>query len=215
MEVEGKNMFSKFFNLNPEKQDRILNSAIKEFAQKGYRTASTNEIVKEAEISKGLLFHYFNNKKDLFLFLYDHFMEMAMEEIHAKVDWAEKDLFNRYRQIAILKFELFNKYPEMFNFIKSVYKEDAPEVKKEIDKKNKELLKNGYKDLFGDIDLSKFKEDLDVEKTMNIIFWSMEGFAYRQQDKALSGELDQKYLEGVLNEMDAYCEILRKSFYKE
>jgi TetR/AcrR family transcriptional regulator len=215
MEVEGKNMFSKFFNLNPEKQDRILNSAIKEFAQKGYRTASTNEIVKEAEISKGLLFHYFNNKKDLFLFLYDHFMGMAMEEIHAKVEWTEKDIFIRYRQIAILKFELFNKYPEMFNFIKSVYKEDAPEVKKEIEQKNKELLKNGYKDLFGDIDHTKFKEGLDVEKTLNIIFWSMEGFAYRQQDKALSGELDQKYLEDVLKEMDAYCEILRKSFYKE
>ena len=207
-------MFSKFLNLNPEKQDRILNAALKEFAQKGYKTASTNEIVKEAEISKGLLFHYFNNKKELFLFLYNHFMGIAMEEIHAKVDWAEKDLFTRYRQIAILKFELFNKYPEMFNFIKSVYKEDAPEVKKEIDQKNKEQLKNGYKDLFGDIDLTKFKEGLDVEKTLNIIFWSMEGFAYRQQDKALSVELDQKYLEDVLKEMDAYFEILRKSFYK-
>ena len=205
----------KFFNLNPEKQDRILNSALREFAQKGYKTASTNEIVKEAEISKGLLFHYFNNKKELFLFLYNHFMGIAMEEIHAKVDWTEKDIFTRYRQITILKFELFNKYPEMFNFIKSVYKEDSPDVKKEIEQKNKELLKNGYKDLFGDIDLSKFKEGLEVEKTLNIIFWSMEGFAYRQQDKALLVELDQKYLEDVLKEMDAYCEILRKAFYKE
>lgn len=61
--MEVNLLFSKFLNLNPEKQDRILNAALKEFAQKGYQNASTNEIVKEAGISKGLLFHYFNNKR--------------------------------------------------------------------------------------------------------------------------------------------------------
>ena len=60
-------MFSKFLNLD-EKQDRILNAAIKEFAQKGYDSASTNEIVKEAGISKGLLFHYFKIKSSYFSF---------------------------------------------------------------------------------------------------------------------------------------------------
>jgi AcrR family transcriptional regulator len=212
--MEVNLLFSKFLNLNPEKQDRILNAALKEFAQKGYQNASTNEIVKEAGISKGLLFHYFNNKKDLYLFLYNHFMGIVMGEILAKVDWNEKDIFNRYRQIAILKFNLFQKYPEMFNFIKSIYTENAPDIKKEIDQKNKELLNYGYKDLFGDIDLSKFKEGLDIEKTVNIIFWAMEGFAYRQQDKALASNLDQTYLEEVMEEMDGYCEILRTAFYK-
>jgi TetR/AcrR family transcriptional regulator len=212
MEVDP--VFSKFLNLNQEKQDRILNAALKEFAQKGYQNASTNEIVKEAGISKGLLFHYFNNKKDLYLFLYSHFMDITMEEIMEKIDWNEKDLFNRYRQVGVLKFDLFQKYPEMFNFIKGVYTEDAPDVKKEIQQKNKELLNSGYKDLFGDINVSKFKEGLDIEKTLNIIFWSMEGFAYRQQDKALAVDFDQTYLDEVLEEMDAYCKILRDAFYK-
>jgi len=207
-------VFSKFFSLDQEKQDRILNAALKEFANKGFQMASTNEIVKEAGISKGLLFHYFNNKKDLFLFLYNYFIDLMIREIHAKVNWEEKDIFLRFRHIGVLKFELFNQYPEMFNFIKSVYKEDDSEVKGAIDQKSKELLENGYKDLFGDVDLSKFKEDLDVEKTVNIIFWAMEGFAYRQQDKALSIDFDQAYLDEMLREMDAYCEILRKSFYK-
>ncbi|WP_412176656.1 TetR/AcrR family transcriptional regulator [Bacillus sp. T3] len=207
-------MFSKFLSIDQEKQDRILNAALKEFANKGFQKASTNEIVKEAGISKGLLFHYFNNKKDLFVFLYNHFIDLMIRDIHTKVNWEEKDIFLRYRQIAALKFELFNQYPEMFNFIKTVYKEDSPEVKGAIDQKSKELLENGYKDLFGDVDLSKFKENLDVEKTVNIIFWAMEGFAYRQQDKALSVDFNQDYLDEVLREMDAYCDILRKSFYK-
>ncbi len=62
-------MFDKFLTLDQEKQERILNAASKEFAQKGFVNASTNEMVKEAGISKGLLFHYFKNKKQLYLFL--------------------------------------------------------------------------------------------------------------------------------------------------
>ncbi|WP_147533410.1 TetR/AcrR family transcriptional regulator [Bacillus marasmi] len=207
-------MFSKFQSLSEEKQDRILNAAIKEFAYKGYQKASTNEIVKEAEISKGLLFHYFNNKKDMYLFLYSHFMDLSMKQILEKIDWTNKDLFKRYKNIGFLKFELFQKYPEMFNFLKSVFKEDAPEVKSDIDKKNKQLIDSGYKDMFGDIDVTMFKDGLDIEKTLNIIFWSLEGFAHKQQDKAIAAEFNQAFLDELMNEMEAYLDILREAFYK-
>ena len=46
-------------NLKKEKQDRMINAALKVFAMNGYQKASTDDIVKEAGISKGLLFHYF------------------------------------------------------------------------------------------------------------------------------------------------------------
>ena len=49
-------MNDKFFDLKKEKQDRIINASLKIFALNGYSRASTDEIVKEAEISKGLLF---------------------------------------------------------------------------------------------------------------------------------------------------------------
>ena len=110
-------MFSKFLNLDMEKQDRILNSAMKEFAQNGFEKASTNEIVKEAGISKGLLFHYFKDKKNLFLFLYDYCIEAGMKEFYEKVNLDERDFFIRLNQIISIKFELLDKYPEMFRFI--------------------------------------------------------------------------------------------------
>lgn len=49
-------IYPKFINLEAEKRERIINAALKEFAQKGYDKASTNEIIKEAGISKGSLF---------------------------------------------------------------------------------------------------------------------------------------------------------------
>ena len=55
-------MNDKFFDLKKEKQDRMINAGLHIFAMNGYRHASTDEIVKEANISKGLLFHYFESK---------------------------------------------------------------------------------------------------------------------------------------------------------
>ena len=52
--------------LDPEKRDRIINAAIEEFARYPFEKASTNNIVKKAGISKGLLFHYFDSKQALY-----------------------------------------------------------------------------------------------------------------------------------------------------
>ena len=62
-------MEPKFLALDQDKQDRILNAAMEEFARNGYKNTSTNKIVKQAGISKGLLFHYFSNKKELYLMI--------------------------------------------------------------------------------------------------------------------------------------------------
>ncbi|WP_078409129.1 TetR/AcrR family transcriptional regulator [Priestia abyssalis] len=207
-------MFSKFLNLDKEKQDRIINAAIKEFAQKGFDKASTNEIVKEAGISKGLLFHYFQNKKQLYLFLYEHTIDVLMEKIMEKINWDEKDIFVRYRQIALLKIEIYKIYPEMLNFVKAIYKDSSSAVKIDIDRRGKEILESSLNKLFSDIDLSKFKKGIDTKKAINIINWTLEGFAYQMQEKVLSLSLEQIDMEETMAEMEEYLNILRNSLYE-
>ncbi len=56
-------MNSRFFELKKEKQDRMINAALKVFGMNGYRHAGTDEIVREAAVSKGLLFHYLDRKR--------------------------------------------------------------------------------------------------------------------------------------------------------
>ena len=48
-------MNEKFFDLKKEKQDRMINAALKVFALNGYRHASTDDIVREEAISKGFI----------------------------------------------------------------------------------------------------------------------------------------------------------------
>ena len=54
-----------FLELDQNKQERITEAAIKEFARFGYENSSTNRIVKECDISKGSLFKYFESKEEL------------------------------------------------------------------------------------------------------------------------------------------------------
>ena len=65
-------MNEKFFELKKEKQDRMINGAMKVFARNGYKRASTDDMVKEAGVSKGLWFHYFGNKLGLYDFIADY-----------------------------------------------------------------------------------------------------------------------------------------------
>ena len=78
-------MNEKFFDLKKEKQDRMINAALKLFAENGYRRASTDEMVKEAGISKGLLFHYFTSKAGLYEFICDYSVKFVIMEMSSTV----------------------------------------------------------------------------------------------------------------------------------
>lgn len=58
MKREEKNALAK---------QRILDAALKEFSQKGYEGASLNTVCLEEGISKGIIYHHFKDKNELYL----------------------------------------------------------------------------------------------------------------------------------------------------
>ena len=105
--------------MDPEKRDRILNAAFEEFGRRGFDTASTNEIVEKAGISKGLLFHYFGSKRKLYETLCSFAMEYVVEVLEAGIDWNQRDPFLRVQQVAELKLSAMENYPHIYDFLKS------------------------------------------------------------------------------------------------
>ena len=49
----------------PDKEEKILQSAIQIFSEKGFSAATTSEIAKNAGIAEGTIFRYFKTKKDI------------------------------------------------------------------------------------------------------------------------------------------------------
>lgn len=62
---------STFFRLPPEKQEKLLCAARKEFARVPFADASINRIIQEADISRGSFYMYFRDKGELFFYLLD------------------------------------------------------------------------------------------------------------------------------------------------
>ena len=60
-----------FFNLPDKKRQTITKLAIAEFANNDYKNASITKIVKQAKIAKGSFYQYFEDKKELYLYLVD------------------------------------------------------------------------------------------------------------------------------------------------
>ncbi|HHJ06716.1 MAG TPA: TetR/AcrR family transcriptional regulator [Anaerolineae bacterium] len=56
----------RFNKLSPEKRERIMEAAAKEFSACGFEQASLNRILTEAGVSKGAAYYYFDDKADVF-----------------------------------------------------------------------------------------------------------------------------------------------------
>jgi len=208
-------MFIKFWNLDREKQDRIVNAAMKEFSQKGYDLASTNQIVKEAGISKGLLFHYFQNKKQLYLFLFDYGYDRIVEEFYQKIDLSEKDFFKRTREAVMIKMELLTTYPDIFKFMEEALLEDSAEIKAELEKKKKEFIEINMEKFFEGVDYSKFREDVDLKIVLKIITFTLEKLSEEALFKAKLSPTHEFDYEKIRIEAEDYFDVLMKGFYKQ
>lgn len=199
--------------LDEKRKIAILNSALKEFTAKGYDEASTNVIAKEAEISKALMFHYVGNKQELFLFIYDYFEEVLEKEYYSKINLKEKDLFKRLRQSYLLQLELIKQYPWILDFDKLTVETSSDEINKKIKNNDNERKVSECFQLFDDMDISKFRKDLDIEKCKQFILWSNVGFTNQILEDIKSKEAQSPNNEQVISTLDGYFDELRKIFY--
>ena len=71
-----------FFNLSEEKRKRIFNAAVKEFASRRFSEASINKIVKEAKIPWGSYYQYFDDKEDLYRYVYTEILRKKRDIVY-------------------------------------------------------------------------------------------------------------------------------------
>jgi hypothetical protein len=201
-----------FKNIDEEKRDRVINSALEEFSKSGFDKASTNVIVKNAGISKGSLFHYFQNKQELYEKLEEFMIETATHAVKNNINWTETDFFERMKQIVMSKGEVMHQYPYIYDFISMVMESKSiAEMRKKTEKVSPDLQNKVYTH---NIDFSKFKEGLDMEKTMNIIRWTLEKFSEEllQEVKLKKRVIDFKEIQ---MDVEEYSTFLKNMFYKE
>ncbi len=200
-------MNSKFFDLKKEKQDRMINASLKIFALQGYRHASTDDIVKEAAISKGLLFHYFGSKLGVYNFIYDYSVRYMNLELKSNVDPKEKDMFLLIKQTEAARMHAMRCYPYMQQFLNRSMSEDVSEALLAVESK-RNILVDTYDAINQQMDFSTLPAGTDGEKLRKMLDFTIKGLmTERFQDASFQPEM-------LYEEICGYLDMVRQLVYQ-
>ena len=203
----------KIMAMEPEKRDRVINAAMMEFS-KGYKDACTDTIVRQAGISKGLLFHYFGTKDGLYSFILKSACEVIYDEYLALIDLKQADIIEKVWQMTLLKMDLSYKHPALFEFLAKAYTDRQENPNDEFAAYFEKTRSIAIDKVLADIDTSLFKDGVDPQKAANIILWTLSSYSTSQINTSKRMEDYQKEYDKYLREMKEYIETLKQAFYK-
>lgn len=164
------------------KRQQIINSAIAEFGINSYDETSVNSICKNGNLSKGIIYHYFKDKDELYLVcVFECFNSLTTFLNSEKIDFnnVEEDI----EKYLDLRQQFFNENPD-FNtiFINALLRppkhliREIKEIKAELDKYNI----NFYKQVLKSVNL---KSDISSEEAIEYFLIFQESFNYYFQNK--------------------------------
>ncbi|UCB44624.1 MAG: TetR/AcrR family transcriptional regulator, partial [Spirochaetota bacterium] len=99
-----------------QKRTAIMAAALKVFSKKGYSPAALDEVAREAQIAKGTLYLYFQDKQDLFSSTILHVIDNLATKMIEGLDESMTTL-EILRNVAYIELEYFSKNTEFFGLI--------------------------------------------------------------------------------------------------
>ena len=200
-----------FYRLRDEKQDAILRAAVHEFVINGFTRAKTSDIAQNAGISKGSVFQYFENKKELFIYCAKWSLEVFMKKLDEQMNIGDMDIYE-YFQDNKLKTELVREEGELASFMQVVMNEPGlldESMKSMYDLGNiytKKLIQNGKKK-------GTVRSDIDDELLLCYFSAVTERISlrwFKLYIGDISEELSTEAEQTMKNELDTMLNLLKK-----
>ena len=99
--------------LTEEQRNKILTCAIEEFAEQGYSRAKITTIAKEAGISAGVIYKYYEDKAALFAACLEHCMDY-LDKVYSRIGSTTVGLQDGLEQLVELAVVASREHPEYF-----------------------------------------------------------------------------------------------------
>jgi AcrR family transcriptional regulator len=169
------------------KRARIIDAAMRHFAEQGYHAARVGDIAAGLGIAKGSIFQHFGSKDGLFFEVYKKAVRSFQRYLDAPPEIRERGFFDVLRYWLVSTEHLVREdwIPYRISLLGN-YSTDLA-LKREI---NRFLL---AEDPYGTVPFVRFgvqrgelRKDLDQEMIVSILDWTIERF----QDALLTEELD-------------------------
>ncbi len=168
-----------FINLSIDKQKRIYEAAVNEFARVRYDGVKLSNIIKEAKIPRGSFYQYFEDKYDLYTYVFDEIAKQKIEfmgDLMARMN--DMNFFDLFEELYIRGAKFGVTYPKYVEIMRHLLA-SRDQVYQKLMSNNLDLAKSYYMNM---IDSSKqnghIRDDVDseilaelvLEMTMNVAF---------------------------------------------
>lgn len=203
-------MSERFKELPEEKQLSILKAATEVFARYEYKKASTDLIASKAGVSKGLLFYYFQNKKDLYLTVYDYVKHTIQEGVADSKLLEITDFFELIAYATMKKVKILADNPYIVEFSLRSFYSDKEEISDNMKTKTTEGIEQNYRQYFSKIDFCKFKEGVNPFELFKMMVWMTDGYIHEQQMNHKPLSLDE-----IVHVFTNWTEMFKQIAYKE
>lgn len=216
-------MCGTFEKLPDSRKEQILLVCMDEFIQNGYHNASTNTIVKRLGISKGLLFLYFKNKKNLYLYLVEHLSKYLIKEYFRLFGTSEVlfiDVFNNLGEYY--KSLLFDR-PEYLLFMLEAFLNSPMELRDEVEASHS----LAHEQMFRYLSKEGLRDGIDFELLIDLLHMvsyhvGLKIFEDYKKEKELPGkglstadkEDIKKHIDNYEDMFIKYMDILRHGVYE-
>lgn len=192
-------MNEKFYSLPLEKQQKIINAGFRVFSQNSYKKSPMNEVADCAGISKSLLFHYFHNKRELYLFLWDKACKITIEYLTEYGCYEPTDLFEMMERGMRAKIHMMTKYRSMTAFVLKAFYEKDPEVNSAIHDSYQKYFELKAQNALAGVNPYDFVEGVDIKLMYREMYLASEGYLW--EIIQFDGELDVQKLEKDFEDM--------------
>jgi TetR/AcrR family transcriptional regulator len=198
-----------------EKRVRILDAALTEFAQHGYERASTNAIAESALVAKGLIFHRFGSKEELFYAVADDVIESLRPSFERALQHAPNDLFDRVIAWTQMKLVLMREEPRRLRFFLVALTDAPDQVRAEVRSRMESKLVSMMPSFLEGLDKGRLRPGVSPEEALEAITLLSQGFERMVVPVLkLNPEQALPFIERTLGRAKRMFELLRDGVYR-
>ncbi|MEM1080317.1 MAG: TetR/AcrR family transcriptional regulator [Pseudomonadota bacterium] len=103
-----------FWNLDPDKRERLIEASMHEFALHEFAVAKIDHIAAASRVAKGSFYQYFDNKQDLYITTVDQALQQAWSFFKQQIEKRPpQTCFDLLYQAIVQMFDLVEQHPEL------------------------------------------------------------------------------------------------------
>lgn len=157
-----------------DKRQRILEAALRVFAERGFYNAKVSEVAKAAGVADGTIYLYFKNKDDLLIQLFEDRMDFLIQRLNEELGRSGGTVVARIRRLILLHLQIASIAPDLAEFITVELRQSSRFVKEYDNPKFSEylrvlrdLVEEGQRD-------GSIRADLDARLIVRTMFGALD-----------------------------------------